>query len=114
MPSLATAMDSNSSAINDESVTADMYFSDPEEGRVVIAQDPFNLEVETLYNPEKVETWFFLPGVVGVLIMQIALKLTTHSARAGKQHIRTNAGEPCDAHAVYLGQNHPLCIYYNN
>ena len=76
MPSLATAMDNNSSAINDESVTADMYFSAPDADNVVIAQDPFKLEVETLYNPEKVETWFFLPGVVGVLIMQIALILT--------------------------------------
>jgi ABC-2 type transport system permease protein len=52
MPSLATAMDNNSSAITDEAVTTDMYFS-------------------------KIETWFFLPGVVGILIMQVALILTS-------------------------------------
>jgi ABC-2 type transport system permease protein len=77
MPSLATAMDNNSSAITDDAVTADMYFSDPDEPLVVIAQDPFNLEVETLFNPDKIETRFFLPGVVGILIMQVALILTS-------------------------------------
>lgn len=77
MPSLATAMDNNSSVITDDEVTADMYFSNPDEPLVVIAQDPFNLEVETLFNPDKIETWFFLPGVVGILIMQVALILTS-------------------------------------
>jgi ABC-2 type transport system permease protein len=77
MPSLATAMDNNSAAITDEAVTADMYFSDPDEPPVVIAQDPFHLEVETLFNPDKIETWFFLPGVIGILIMQVALILTS-------------------------------------
>jgi len=77
MPSLATAMDNNSSAITDEAVTTDMYFSDPDGPPVVIAQDPFNLDVVTLFNPDKIETWFFLPGVVGILIMQVSLILTS-------------------------------------
>ena len=77
MPSLATAMDNNSSAITDEAVTTDMYFSDPDEPAVVIAQDPFHLDVKILFNPDKIETWFFLPGVVGILIMQVALILTS-------------------------------------
>lgn len=77
MPSLATQMDDNSAAITDEAVTTDMYFSDPEQPAVVIAEDPFRLEVTTLFNPDRVETWFFLPGVVGVLIMQVALILTS-------------------------------------
>ncbi|MFT4629495.1 MAG: ABC-2 type transport system permease protein [Arenicella sp.] len=34
------------------------------------------MDTEILFNPDKKETWFFLPGVVGVLIMQIALILT--------------------------------------
>ena len=77
MPSLATAMNNNSSAITDEAVTTDMYFSDPDEPAVVIAQDPFYLQVTTLFNPDKIETWFFLPGVVGILIMQVSLILTS-------------------------------------
>ncbi len=77
MPSLATAMDNNSSAITDEAVTTDMYFSDPDAPPTVIAADPFILDVNILFNPDKIETWFFLPGVVGVLIMQVALILTS-------------------------------------
>ena len=77
MPSLATAMDSNSSAITNEAVTTDMYFSDPDEPLMVIASDPFVLDVNILFNPDKIETWFFLPGVVGILIMQVALILTS-------------------------------------
>lgn len=38
---------------------------------------PLHLEVKTLFNPDKIETWFFLPGVVGILIMQVALILTS-------------------------------------
>ena len=77
MPSLATAMDNNSSAITDEAVTTDMYFSDPDQPPVVIARDPFILDIDILFNPDKIETWFFLPGVVGILIMQVALILTS-------------------------------------
>ena len=34
------------------------------------------MDTEVLLNPDEKETWFFLPGVIGVLIMQIALILT--------------------------------------
>jgi ABC-2 type transport system permease protein len=77
MPSLATAMDNNSGVITDEKVTNDMYFLEPDAENVIIAPDPFILDVEILFNPDKRETWFFLPGVIGVLIMQIALILTS-------------------------------------
>jgi len=77
MPSLATAMDNNSGVITDEKVTNDMYFLEPDAENVVIAPDPFILDIEILFNPDKRETWFFLPGVIGVLIMQIALILTS-------------------------------------
>jgi ABC-2 type transport system permease protein len=77
MPSLATAMDNNSSAVTDDAVTTDMYFSDPDDPPMVIAKDPFILDIDILFNPDKIETWFFLPGVVGILIMQVALILTS-------------------------------------
>ena len=77
MPSLATAMDNNSSAITDETVTTDMHFSDPDAPPELIAPEPFILDINILFNPDKIETWFFLPGVVGILIMQVALILTS-------------------------------------
>lgn len=75
MPSLTTAMKYHSGKVTDKSVTGDMYFSDPDEN-VVIAADPFIMDTEILFNPDEIETWFFLPGIIGVLIMQIALILT--------------------------------------
>ncbi len=76
MPSLTTAMKYHSDSATDKSVTGDMYFSDPDAENVVIADDPFIMDTQILFNPEEKETWFFLPGVIGVLIMQIALILT--------------------------------------
>ncbi|MCB1616596.1 MAG: ABC transporter permease, partial [Pseudomonadales bacterium] len=76
MPSLATAMKYHSDATTDDDVTQNMYFLDADAGNFVIAQDPFIMDTEVLFNPEEKETWFFLPGVIGVLIMQIALILT--------------------------------------
>jgi len=76
MPSLATAMDNNKHAITDDNVTSDMYFLDPDSPNIIIAPQPFSLEVEVLFNPDKLETWFFLPGIIGILIMQISLILT--------------------------------------
>ncbi len=76
MPSLTTAMKYQSASTTDESVTNDMYFSDPDAPNVVIADTPFIMDTQVLFNPDEKETWFFLPGVIGVLIMQIALILT--------------------------------------
>ena len=76
MPSLTTAMKYNSSAATDDGVTNDMYFLDEDAPNTVIAESPFIMDTEILFNPEAKETWFFLPGVIGVLIMQIALILT--------------------------------------
>lgn len=76
MPSLTTAMKYNSSAATDDGVTNDMYFLDENDPNTVIASDPFIMDTKILFNPDEKETWFFLPGVVGVLIMQIALILT--------------------------------------
>jgi len=76
MPSLTTAMKYNSSAVTDDGVTNDMYFLDEDAPNMVIADEPFIMDTEILFNPDEKETWFFLPGVIGVLIMQIALILT--------------------------------------
>ena len=75
MPSLATSMKNNAGVMNDASVTNDMYFLDEDSENVIIAQDPFLLDTEVLFNEDELETWFFLPSVIGVLIMQIALIL---------------------------------------
>ena len=76
MPSLTTAIKYHSGSITDEDVTSNMYFLDENASNVIIAKPPFIINTEVLFNPDEKETWFFLPGVIGVLIMQIALILT--------------------------------------
>lgn len=76
MPSLTTAMKYRSGSATDKSVTDNMYFLDADADNVVVAEEPFIMDTEILFNPDEKETWFFLPGVIGVLIMQIALILT--------------------------------------
>ena len=76
MPPLTTAMKFHSGSATDDDATSGMYFSDADAENVVIAEEPFIMDTEVLFNPDEKETWFFLPGVIGVLIMQIALILT--------------------------------------
>lgn len=76
MPSLTTAMKFHSGSVTDDNVTSNMYFLDAAADNAIIAPDPFIMDTEILFNPDEKETWFFLPGVIGVLIMQIALILT--------------------------------------
>ncbi len=76
MPSLTTAIKYQSGSVTSDSAMGDMYFLNPDEENVIIADDPFVMDTEILFNPDEKETWFFLPGVIGVLIMQIALILT--------------------------------------
>lgn len=75
MPSLATAMKNNSSVMNDDAVTSDMYFLDEDAENIIIADEPFKIDAEVLFNQDEKETWFFIPPIVGVLIMQVSLIL---------------------------------------
>jgi len=88
MPSLTTAMNNESGAITDDAVTTQMYFqdADADEDVILIAPQPFFIDLEILFNPDKRETWFFLPGVIGVLIMQIALILTSTAVVREKEY----------------------------
>ncbi|PCI67294.1 MAG: hypothetical protein COB26_10090 [Piscirickettsiaceae bacterium] len=72
MPSLTTAMKYHSKSATPDNVTGDMYFSDANSENIVIANDPIIMDTVILFNPDEKETWFFLPGVIGVIIMQVA------------------------------------------
>ena len=112
MPSLATAMDNNKHAITDDAVTSDMYFVDPDAGNVIIARDPFVLDVEVLFNPDKKETWFFLPGVIGVLIMQVSLILTATAVVREKENntLELLIASPLSKTAFIAGKILPYAI----
>lgn len=112
MPSLATAMDNNKHAVTDEAVTNDMYFLDPDAEAVVVAEEPFVLDVEVLFNPDKKETWFFLPGVVGVLIMQVALILTGTAVVREKENqtLEQLIVSPASKSAIIIGKLLPYVL----
>jgi len=55
MPSLTTAMKYQSGSATSECVTNSMYFSDSDSENVVIAQDPFIMDTEILFNPDEKE-----------------------------------------------------------
>ena len=112
MPSLATAMDNNKGAITDDAVTSDMYFVDPDADNVVIPPDPFILDVQVLFNPDKKETWFFLPGIIGVLIMQVSLILTsTAVVRERENHtLEQIVVSPVSKTAFVLGKVLPYVL----
>jgi len=112
MPSLATAMDNNKGAITDDAVTNDMYFVDPDADNVIIPPDPFILDVELLFNPDKKETWFFLPGIIGVLIMQVSLILTSTAVVREKENhtLEQIIVSPISKSAFVLGKVLPYAL----
>jgi ABC-2 type transport system permease protein len=77
LPTLALAIDSESGTIQQSDFERTLYFSDPDAPAVVFAEDPFKFEVETLYNPDLIDVWFFLPAIIGLLVMQVGLILTS-------------------------------------
>ncbi len=77
LPTLALAIDNESGTIQQTDFKRTLYFSDPDEDAKEFAEDPFRLEVETLYNPDLIDVWFFLPAIIGLLIMQVGLILTS-------------------------------------
>lgn len=77
MPVVAMAVDSESGAIQQNDFRQSLYFSDPDEPEKEFADDPFDFEVVTLYNPDMIDVWFFLPAIIGLLIMQVGLILTS-------------------------------------
>jgi ABC-2 type transport system permease protein len=77
LPTLALAIDSESGTIKQTDFERTLYFSDPDEPAVVFAEDPFEFDVVTLYNPDLIDVWFFLPAIIGLLVMQVGLILTS-------------------------------------
>lgn len=77
LPTLALAIDSESGTIQQTDFERTLYFSDPDAPAVIFAEDPFEFEVVTLYNPDLIDVWFFLPAIIGLLVMQVGLILTS-------------------------------------
>ena len=77
MPTIALAIDNKSGTIRQSDFERSLYFEDPDGPEKILADDPFKLDVVTLYNPDLIDAWFFLPAIVGLLILQVGLILTS-------------------------------------
>jgi len=77
MPTIALAIDNESGTIRQTDFKRTLYFANPDEPTKEFAEDPFKLEVVTLYNPDLIDVWFFLPAIIGLLILQVGLILTS-------------------------------------
>jgi len=77
MPTIALAIDNESGTIRQTDFERTLYFSDPDEPAKEFAEDPFKLEIVTLYNPDLIDVWFFLPAIIGLLVLQVGLILTS-------------------------------------
>jgi ABC-2 type transport system permease protein len=77
MPTIALAIDKESGTIEQTDFKQTLYFADPDEPDKEFAEDPFKVEAVTLYNPDLIDVWFFLPAIIGLLVMQVGLILTS-------------------------------------
>jgi ABC-2 type transport system permease protein len=77
LPTIALAMENESGTIQQADFKQTLYFGDPDDDIKEFAEDPFQFEIETLYNPDLIDVWFFLPAIIGLLIMQVGLILTS-------------------------------------
>jgi ABC-2 type transport system permease protein len=77
MPTLAIAIGGESGTIQQNDFKLTLHFGNPDEPPREFAEDPFEFEVETLYNPDLIDVWFFLPAIIGLLVLQVGLILTS-------------------------------------
>ncbi len=77
MPAVAIATKGESGVLGDETTNSALHFDPPDAPPRKLAKPPLIVEQEVLFNPKLRDQDFFLPGVIGILIMQVALVLTS-------------------------------------
>lgn len=77
MPAIATATKGEGGVLSGDELSAQLHFDPPDAPPRKLAKRPLIVEQKVLYNPDLRDQDFFLPGVIGLLIMQVALVLTS-------------------------------------
>lgn len=77
MPAIATATRGEGGVLGGDELSAQLHFDPPDAPPRKLAKRPLIVEEKVLFNPELRDQNFFLPGVIGLLIMQVALVLTS-------------------------------------
>ncbi|MBI2891444.1 MAG: ABC transporter permease [Nitrospirae bacterium] len=79
MPTLAMMAMYGAGVLTGDELTANLYFADPDKDAPPPRAPPIRVDREILFNPELRDTDFFLPGIIGIVIMQVTLILASIS-----------------------------------
>jgi ABC-2 type transport system permease protein len=77
MPTMAIAAQLAAVPLTSDEFARGLVLQDPDAPPVKYAPRPVKLEKEILYNPDLKDQNFFIPGLIGILIMWITLVLTS-------------------------------------
>ena len=81
MPTLAQAALYGASVLTSEDATAELTFDDPDHPSGPPRKPPIKINDVILFNPELRDSDFFLPGTIGIVLMLVALALSTGLVR---------------------------------
>lgn len=77
MPSLAIAAQYGATALTSDEFTKRFVLEDPDAPPKTYAARPVKINRKVLFNPDLRDQNFFIPGIIGILIMHITLVLTS-------------------------------------
>lgn len=87
MPAVAQAALYGAGVLTSDETAEALTFSDPDRPAPPLRPRPIALEREVLFNPGLRDADFFLPGIIGVVIMQVTLIITSVGlVREKEQH----------------------------
>ncbi|MGH9390496.1 MAG: ABC transporter permease, partial [Vicinamibacteria bacterium] len=77
MPTVAVGVENDASVVTENEFTGQLLFTPPDEPEPLLADPPVRLEKTFLYNPDLRDVYYFLPGIIGILILQVGIMLTS-------------------------------------
>lgn len=112
MPTVAIAMEANSKEALGAEFQGRLRFDDPDADRRPPPEDLIALDVHTLYNEELRDAAFFLPGVIGILVMQVGLVLASSSIVREREYqtMEQLLVVPLERYQIILGKLLPYAV----
>ncbi|MBI2058845.1 MAG: ABC transporter permease [Nitrospirae bacterium] len=112
MPVLAMAAMNGANVLTGEDLAANLVFEDPEKESPKFRPPPVRVDKEILFNPDLKDTDFFLPGIIGIIIMQVTLILASLSiVREREQRtIEQLMATPITRRALIVGKMIPYAV----
>lgn len=85
MPTLAQAALYGAQVLTGDDVTEALQFDDPDHPAPPLRKPPIRIDKVILYNPDLRDSDFFLPGIIGIVIMLVVLTLSSGLVREKEQ-----------------------------